>query len=196
MFFYFYWWNVTTGRNVNKDMSSQLADEMKFAHTEAAINFSWDPVWAIRSIQQNKCKHWKFANAQRQYKAKIAILARLKASSDIKRDRSRRLNVERNITMLKTGRFRSRARQPKSFTYIKFHSATTRHKEKKLRRFLEEKLDAFLSIGNHAKPPKERTRSPLRCLAYRKESECVYNLTCLMVSTNPCSVRSLMRVPL
>ena len=45
-----------------------------------------------------------------------------------------------------------------------------------MRRFLEEKLVAFLSIGNHAKPPKERTPPPLRCFAYRKESECVYNL--------------------
>ena len=33
--------------------------------------------------------------------------------------------------MLKTARFRSRARQPKSFTCIKFHSATTGREEKK-----------------------------------------------------------------
>ena len=63
-------------------------------------------------------------------KAKIATLARLKASFDvIKRDRSRCLNVERNITMRKTARCRSRVRQPKSFTCIKFHSATTRRGE-------------------------------------------------------------------
>ena len=42
---------------------------------------------------------------------------------------------------------------------------------KKIRRCLEEKLDAFLSIGNHAKPPKERTRLSLRCSEYRKESQ-------------------------
>ena len=89
-------------------------------------------------------------------KAKVATLARLKPSPKVtKRDKSRRLNVERNIAMLKTARFRSRARQPKSFTCIKFHLATTRREEKKLRRFLEEKLDAFLSIGNNAKPPKK-----------------------------------------
>ena len=64
--------------------------------------------------------------------AKITTLARLKASSDvIKRDRSRRLNLERNITMLKTARFRSRVWQPKSFTCIKFHSTTTRYEGKK-----------------------------------------------------------------
>ena len=56
-------------------------------------------------------------------------------------------------------------------SYLKFHSATTR-REEKIRRFLEENLDAFLSIGKHAKPPKKHTRPPLRCFAYRKESEC------------------------
>ena len=54
--------------------------------------------------------------------------------------------------MLKTpARFRSRDRQPKSFACIKFHSAIIRREENKLQRFLEEKLDAFLSIGNHQK---------------------------------------------
>ena len=63
--------------------------------------------------------------------AKKATLARLKPSPDvIKRDKSRRLNVEGNITMLKTARFRLHAGQPKSFTCIKFHSATTRREVK------------------------------------------------------------------
>ena len=39
-----------------------------------------------------------------------------------------------------------------------------------------EKLDAFLSIGIHAEPPKERTCPPLHYFAYRKESECTCNL--------------------
>ena len=43
--------------------------------------------------------------------------------------------------------------KPKLFTCIKFHSARTRPEEKKLRMFLEEKLDASLLIGNHVKPP-------------------------------------------
>ena len=98
-------------------------------------------------------------------------------------DKSRRLNVERNITMLKTpARFRSRDRLPKSFTCVKFHSTITRREENKLLRFLEEKQDAFLSIGNHVKPLKERTLPPLRCFAYRKESECVCNLIVLRVT--------------
>ena len=64
-------------------------------------------------------------------KVKIATLARLKPSPDIiKRDKSCRMNVEKNITIIITGRFRSRARQPKSSTCIKFHSAITRPKEK------------------------------------------------------------------
>ena len=55
-------------------------------------------------------------------KAKIATLASLKSSPDvIKGDKSRRLNVERNIIMLKTARFRSRVgNQNRSrFTYNK-----------------------------------------------------------------------------
>ena len=64
-------------------------------------------------------------------KVKIATLARLKPSPHvIKRDKSCRINEEKNITMLITGRFRSRAGQPKSSTCIKFHLATTRRKEK------------------------------------------------------------------
>ena len=64
-------------------------------------------------------------------KVKTATLARLKPSPDvIKRDKSCRVNVEKNITTLITARFRSRARQPKSSTCIKFHSATTRRKKK------------------------------------------------------------------
>ena len=114
-------------------------------------------------------------------KVKIATLARLKASSDVIKTRctSRRLNVERNITMLKTARFRSRARQPKSFTSINFHSATRR--EEKIEEVLGRKTGAFLSIGNHAKPPRENIRPPLRCIAYRKGSECVCNLIVLLV---------------
>ena len=152
---------------------------MKFAQTEAAIKLIRGPVWAIRSIQQKKCKHatldvFLYIHLD---KAKVATLARLKPSPDvIKRDKRRGLNVERNITMLKTARFRSHARQLKSLTCIKFDSATTWREERKLRRFLEEKLDAFLSIGNHAKPPKKRTRPPLHCFAYRKEAECVCDL--------------------
>ena len=78
--------------------------------------------------------------------------------------------------MLKAGRFRLRARQQSRLKCVKSHSATTRHGQKIFRSFLEEKLDTFLLIGNHAKPPKERTRVPLRCFTYWKESECVYNL--------------------
>ena len=39
----------------------------------------------------------------------------------------------------------------------------------------------MISISNHVKPPKEHTRSPLRCFAYRKESECVCHLIVLRV---------------
>ena len=39
----------------------------------------------------------------------------------------------------------------------------------------------FLSIDNDVKPPRERVRPPLRCIAYRKESECVCNLIVLRV---------------
>ena len=52
---------------------------------------------------------------------------------------------------------------------------------KKIQRLLKENLDTFLSIGNHA--PKERTRPPLLCFAYRKETECVCNsiVNCLYI---------------
>ena len=98
-------------------------------------------------------------------KAKIATLVRLKASSDIKGERRPRLNVERNITKLKEGRFRSRARQPKSFTCIKFHSATTRHEEKKLRRFLEEELDVFSFVDWQPRQTTKRTHTLCICVA-------------------------------
>ena len=71
-------------------------------------------------------------------KAKIATSARLKPPDVIKRDKSRRLNVGRNITMLKTARFRSRA--TKIVQIWQQHDA-----EKKLRRFLEGKLQVTLS---------------------------------------------------
>ena len=174
---------MTTKPNVNKHMSSQLADEIRPDRSCNKIHSGSSLSDKIDSTE--KMLTLKFASQRLMYfyiyvhldKPKIATLARLKPSPDvIKRDKSRRLNVEKNITMLKIARFRSRARQPKSFTCIKFHSATTRREKKKLRRLLEEKLDAFLSIGNHAKPPKKRTRPPLRCFAYGKESECVCNL--------------------
>ena len=108
--------------------------------------------------------------------AKIVTLARLKPSPDVvKRDKSRRLNVESKITMLKQqdlGHVLGNQNRSHVSTFIRQqHDA-----RKKIWRFLEEKQDAFLSIGNHAKPPIKRTRLPLRCFAYRKESECVCNL--------------------
>ena len=132
-------------------------------------------------------------------KAQIATLARLKASSDvIKRDRIRCLNVESNTIYY-------HAEKKQELGHVlgnqnRSHTSTFIHQQhdarKKIRRFLEEKLDTFFSIDNHARPPKERTRPPLRCFAYRKESECVCNLIfihnafpqCGMAFTNPCSV--------
>ena len=78
--------------------------------------------------------------------------------------------------MLKTGGFRSHAKQPKSFTCIKFHLATTRHEEKKLRRFLEEKLDVTLFCPLAAKQKYQKKAHVHLCVASRigrNQSECV-----------------------
>ena len=88
--------------------------------------------------------------------------------------------------MLKTARFRSLARHPKSFTCIKFHSVRMDEnmtREKKNSGALGKKTGSFfLSIGNNVKPPTcARVRPPLRCIAYPKESECVCNLIVLCV---------------
>ena len=54
---------------------------------------------------------------------------------------------------------------------VLFGKNTTQGKKKEV---LGRKTGRFyLSIENHIKPQKERARPPLRCIAYRKESECV-----------------------
>ena len=88
--------------------------------------------------------------------------------------------------MLKTARFRSLARHPKSFTCIKFHSVRMDEnmtREKKNSGALGKKTGSFfLSIGNNVKPPTcARVRPPLHvyvhlCVAsriQRNQSACV-----------------------
>ena len=109
-------------------------------------------------------------------KFKIATLARLKHSPDVrKRDKSCRMSVERNITMLITGRFRSRARQPKSSTCIKFHSATTRRKEKTYRGSWKKNWTLSGRLET-MQITKIRTSPPLRYFGYGKESDFMSNL--------------------
>ena len=52
---------------------------------------------------------------------------------------------------------------------------------------LGRKTGCFLLIGNHIKPPEEHTLPPLRCFAYRKESECVCNLIITDPGADPLS---------
>ena len=118
-------------------------------------------------------------------KAKIATLARLEPSPDvIKHDKSCRLNVERNITMLKTARLRSCARQPKSFTCIKFHSATTRCEEKNYRG--SRKKNWLLSCRlatTQIKPPKKTHTSTFALLRVSEAIRVRVQFNCLIVYT-------------
>ena len=86
-------------------------------------------------------------------KAKIATLGRLAASSNVIKC-WQKLSFERrkehNLSCWKL------ARQPKSFTCTKFHLAG---REEKIRRFLEEKLDVFLSIWQPCKTTKRMHKS-------------------------------------
>ena len=107
--------------------------------------------------------------------AKTATVARLTPSPDvIKHDNSHRLNVERKITMMKTARFRSRARQPKSFTCIKFHSATTRREEKNYRGSWKKNWMFSCQLATTQNHPKKCTRPPsIASRIRRNQSACV-----------------------